>query len=79
MTISEALALGVPVVCNDLPVFHEQVIDGVNGFCAKDEDSFADALARVLKSEANLRMDGDSPCHTHRVVHEFNEVVASYL
>ena len=79
MTISEALALGVPVVCNDLPVFHEQVIDGVNGFCAKDEDSFADALARVLKSEANLRMDGDSPCHTHRVIQEFNEVVASYL
>lgn len=79
MTISEALALGVPVVCNDLPVFHEQVIDGVNGFCAKDEGSFADALAMVLKSEANLRMDGDSPCHMHRVVQEFNEVVASYL
>lgn len=55
MTLSEALVLGKPVVATDIPVFHEQVTDGVNGYLRSfDADQFAAAIL-MLMNDAGLR------------------------
>lgn len=77
MTISEAFALGVPVVCNDLPVFHEQIVDGMNGFCAKDDISFAAAIQRVLTSGVTSSRHMPLPFAPECVKAEFGEVIKS--
>ena len=49
---TEAMALGKPVVCSDIPAFREIVIDGVTGFLVPLDDplSFASAISRLLDS-----------------------------
>lgn len=49
MTISEALCLGKWVVANDLPVFHEQIVEGENGSLVKGDDGdFASAIQQAM-------------------------------
>lgn len=49
MTLIEASAVGVPIVCSDIPGNREVVQDGANGLLAGPSDeSYAEALARVL-------------------------------
>ena len=49
MTVSEALCLGKAVITSDLPVFKEQITDGVNGvMCHITPDNLANAIERVL-------------------------------
>ena len=80
MTITEALALDKPVVATDMPVFREQIVDGVNGFLAKDVDSFAAAIQRVMQGELPSAQHGfDSPCTPANVRREFNNMVDSIL
>ena len=46
--VAEANACGVPVIVSDIPVFHETVREGVNGYFAMPND--ADALATTMKT-----------------------------
>jgi glycosyltransferase involved in cell wall biosynthesis len=43
----EANACGLPVIVSDIPVFHENVKEGVNGIFARNEDS-NDLAAKIL-------------------------------
>lgn len=81
MTLSEALVLGKPVVATDLPVFREQVTDGVNGLlCPLDDvDAFAAAINRLM-SDADLRnrLSAEAvkyPFTKERVIEEFAAVI----
>lgn len=75
MTISEAISLNVPVVVSDIPVFHEQVVEGENGFFAHDAESFAQAIERVLyEGLPSGRMKG-YPCSPDNVLREFDSVI----
>ena len=77
MTISEALALGKPVVVSDLPVFHEQVFEGENGYFAHDVDSFAEAISRVLTCGVKSSVHRQTPCAPEQVTAEFYEAIKS--
>jgi glycosyltransferase involved in cell wall biosynthesis len=56
MALIEACAAGVPIVCSDVPGNREIVQSGVNGEIAgPSEESYADALARVLRDESLAR------------------------
>ena len=79
MTITEALALGKPVVATDMPVFREQIVDAVNGFLAKDIDSFAVAIQRVLQGALPSKNNIESPCEPENVTREFANMVDSIL
>ena len=49
MTVSEALCLGKAVITSDLPVFKEQITDGVNGvMCHITSDNLANAIKNIL-------------------------------
>ncbi len=61
MTLIEASAAGVPIVCSDIPGNREVVESGVNGELAGPSDaSYADALARVLHDDTRARGMGDA-------------------
>lgn len=81
MTLSEALVLGKPVVATDLPVFREQVTDGVNGLlCPLDDvDAFAAAINRLMRDEdLRNRLSAEAikyPFMKDRVVEEFAAVI----
>ena len=49
MTVSEALCLGKAVITSDLPVFKEQINDGVNGvMCHITPDNLANEIEHIL-------------------------------
>ena len=77
MTISEALSLGKPVVVSDLPVFHEQVFEGENGYFAHDVDSFAESIQRVLTHGVASPRHRPLPFTPEHVKMEFDEVIKS--
>jgi glycosyltransferase involved in cell wall biosynthesis len=56
MVVIEAMALGLPVVCTDLPVLREIAGDSAIFFRRDDAGQLAEQLARVL-SDAALRDD----------------------
>lgn len=53
LTITEASSLGTPIICGDLPVFKEQVIDGVNGYFYTPEVW----SKKIPKFKPNIRSD----------------------
>lgn len=76
MTITEALALGKPVVARDMPVFREQILDGANGFLANGIESFAATIQRVLRGELlPAQHILDSPCTPEAVKREFEKLM----
>lgn len=80
MTLSEALVLGKPVVATDLPVFREQVKNGVNGLLVPLEvNAFAEAIIRLINNP-DLRVQLskaaiDYPFTKDEVVNEFAELL----
>ena len=61
MTLIEASAAGVPIVCSDIAGNREVVSSGVNGALAgPSEDGYADALARILRDETLARSMADA-------------------
>lgn len=55
MSISEALILGKPVVCTNLPVFAEQVKDGENGYLVEwTPEAFVEKIVLVLSGKSGL-------------------------
>jgi glycosyltransferase involved in cell wall biosynthesis len=56
MTLIEASAAGVPIICSDIPGNREVVRNGINGEIAgPSEASYADALGRILGDDALAR------------------------
>jgi len=56
--VIEANACGIPVIVSDIPVFHETVKEGVNGFFAEPRNS--DALAERMLEIIQKRSSFDS-------------------
>jgi glycosyltransferase involved in cell wall biosynthesis len=56
--VIEANACGIPVIVSDIPVFHETVKEGVNGFFAEPRNS--DALAERMMEIIKMRSSFDS-------------------
>ena len=56
MVLTEAMCHGLPVICTDIPGIEDIVIDGHNGFIAKQEDivKMAELVTRVI-SDNTLR------------------------
>ena len=54
--IIEANACGIPVVVSDIPVFHETVTEGVNGFFAKANDpvALAERMIEMIKNRTSF-------------------------
>lgn len=84
MTVSEALCLGKAVIVSDIPVFNEQVINGVNGLiCNSTYQVIAEAILKIYNNadlkdrlEKNAR---NYPYTKERIVEEFDELVNSLL
>lgn len=78
MSISEALVLGRPVVCTNLPVFAEQVVDGENGYLVPwKAQQFAEKIEAILKGHTSLRSDCGAtlPCMVEVVKTEFARIM----
>lgn len=59
MTVTEALAVGCPVMVSDIPAFHEQVRQGENGWIVPLEvDAFVDAIVNFKNGKLNLTRRG---------------------
>ena len=48
LSILEAMACGVPVVCRDARAFHDIITDGRNGYLFSDPEGLTDAIRRGL-------------------------------
>lgn len=80
MTVSEALCLGKAVIVSDIPVFKEQITDGVNGIiCHITPANLANDIERIL-TDNNLRHKLECnalsyPFTKESVVKEFDELI----
>lgn len=54
-TVLESLACGTPVICSDIPVYHERVIDGKNGLFVNISDDIQILNAIALFEEKRTR------------------------
>lgn len=72
-SLLEAAACARPIVATDVPGCREVVTDGVNGFLvpARDIESLADAIARLVKDGALRRRFGEES--RRRAVEEFRD------
>lgn len=52
LVLAEAMAAGLPVIAVDAPGSRDTIVDGVHGFlCKPQEDSFVQAMERVLQDK----------------------------
>lgn len=84
MTVSEALCLGKAVIVSDIPVFAEQITDGVNGLiCNAAPESLAEAIMRIYNhQELKHKLENNAvnyPFIKDKVVMEFDELVNRLL
>lgn len=80
MTVSEALCLGKAVIVSDIPVFAEQVTDGVNGLIRHvTPKNIADAILLVLHDDSlRHRLEQNAvnyPFTKQSVVKEFDQLI----
>ncbi|WP_417563967.1 glycosyltransferase family 4 protein [Microbacterium sp.] len=66
LPIAEALALGVPAVVSDLPIFHEVAGDGARYVDAEDPDDVADAVAGLDDEAARAALVEAGTAHIAR-------------
>ena len=56
MAVTEAKILGIPVIASAIPVFSEQIIDGVNGLLSQlTPECFADSITRLINDHELYR------------------------
>ena len=57
--IAEANACGIPVIVSDIPVFHETVMEGINGIFAKANDPqvLAARMIEIIKDRASFNTE----------------------
>lgn len=70
--IIEANACGVPVIVSDIPVFHETVKEGVNGYFAAPGNaaSLAEHMGDVIRNRANFNSQSVSETTASRFGYE---------
>ncbi|WP_252503974.1 glycosyltransferase family 4 protein [Sporosarcina sp. Marseille-Q4943] len=74
-SIIEAMAMGKPIVATDIRGCREEVFPDVNGYLckAKDSNSLANAILKIMKDESNLKRFGENS--RKLFLEEFNEIV----
>lgn len=80
MTVSEALCLGKAVIVSDIPVFREQITDGVNGLIRKvTAENLAEAILLLAKNETlrhQLERNAvNYPFTKEKIIKEFDELI----
>ena len=80
MTVSEALCLGKAVIVSDIPVFKEQIIDGVNGLARKvTPDNLSEAIILLADNETlrhQLECNAvNYPFTKEKIIKEFDELI----
>ena len=55
ITVCEAKALAKPILTSDIPEFREQIIDGWNGYLAKDEEMMYNRIKEILENASGIR------------------------
>lgn len=80
MTVSEALCLGKAVIVSDIPVFQEQITDGVNGLIRKaTPEVLADAIMLLAENnELRCRLEQNArnyPYTKEKILKEFDELI----
>lgn len=80
MTVSEALCLGKAVIVSDIPVFQEQITDGVNGLIRKaTPETLADAIMLIAENnELRCRLEQNArnyPYTKEKILKEFDELI----
>jgi glycosyltransferase involved in cell wall biosynthesis len=59
LPILEAMACGTPVICSDIPPFHEVAGDAASFIAPTDSQAWADALEQLIEDPAALKKAGD--------------------
>lgn len=80
MTVSEALCLGKAVIVSDIPVFREQITDGVNGLILKvTAENLAETILLLAKNETlrhQLERNAvNYPFTKEKIIKEFDELI----
>lgn len=80
MTVSEALCLGKAVITSDIPVFAEQITNGINGImCKATPENLSTAIIRVLSDkELKCRMESNAAKYIFTkefIINEFNQMI----
>lgn len=80
MTVSEALCLGKVVITSDLPVFSEQITDGVNGLMRPNKPAYMAEAIKVILFDETLRLKIEEqaikyPFTKSVIVGEFEEMI----
>lgn len=55
ITVCEAKALAKPMVVSDIPEFREQILDGVNGYIAKNDEMMYDKIVELIENKKGMR------------------------
>ncbi len=55
ITVCEAKALAKPILTSDIPEFREQIIDGWNGYLAKDEEMMYNRIKEIFENASGIR------------------------
>ena len=84
MTVSEALCLGKCVITSDIPVFKEQIQDGINGLmCTITPENLSNAIIKVLtNSSLKQKLESNAikyPFTKETVILEFDELIKTLL
>ena len=80
LTVSEALCLGKAVIVSDIPVFREQITDGVNGLIRKvTAENLAETILLLAKNETlrhQLERNAvNYPFTKEKIIKEFDELI----
>ena len=84
MTVSEALCLGKAVITSDIPVFAEQITNGVNGLmCPAMPENLAETIMKVLTDkQLKHKLEKNAtkyPFTKEFVVAEFDALIENLL
>ena len=76
--IIEANACGIPVIVSDIPVFHENVTEGLNGLFAEPENPRALATAIIKFLEERHRFNNENIADYTRKKYSYDRVGESF-
>lgn len=84
MTVSEALCLGKAVITSDIPVFAEQITNGINGLMCKASPDILSKAILQLYSDKELKKRLELNAIKYKftkeyVLAEFNHMIASLM
>ncbi len=81
ITVCEAKALAKPIVTSDIPEFREQIIDGWNGYLAKDDEMMYNRITEIIENKNEIRdkfignLEKDERIENREELEKFYEVI----